>query len=62
MQRIQLSFALLVTPKMAQADLSIRIAKCLSSVRQCGQICSLIFFRNVKKKKSMNPPGIERTH
>lgn len=50
MQRIQLSFALLVIPKMAQAGLSIRTAKCLFSLHKCGQICSLIFFQKYFKR------------
>lgn len=52
-QRSQLSFAHLVTPEMALADLlisSIRTAKCLSAMHQCSQLCSPVLFRNTKKE------------
>lgn len=51
-QKSQLSFAHLVTPEMALADLlvsSVRTAKCLSTVHQYSQLCSLVLFRNMKK-------------
>lgn len=60
MQRIQPSFALLVTPKMAQADLSTRTAKffllCISVVKSAPSFFSEIL------KMSMSLPGIERAH
>jgi len=62
MWRRELSFAHLVTPAMALADLlvsSIRIAKCLTAVHQHSQLYSLILFRNMKKEYE---PSRDREH